>query len=480
MRLSKIIFAGSILGFVLFSGAIIVRAQDQPQPDTDTQPKPAARTTPFPVIDPSNTQDDDSSYTRLPDATPLTGAQIPTLGSSEARHSYWVPGAQLSTSIQSGQPGSSNSSWFAETYLMGNLSLLKVWSRSQLAFNYSGGGHFSSSSQQGNGWMQQFSLVQSFQWDRLSLQFIDQFAYLPQSQFGFGGGTSLGVPGAGGGVGPVIPGLGGNYLPNQSIYAALGPRYSNAGVIQATYTATSRGSITATGSYGILRFVDPGNVDSNSLTASLGYNYLLTRADTIGVFYSFNNFQYSGEPQAFAVQSVNAAYGRKITGRIALQASGGPQYTRFRIPVGTQTSKLGANFNVNATYSFENGGISLGFQHGVTGGSGVFTGSTVNSITFAFNRKISREWSGFANLGFAHNSAVVSSTTSAFPTYSSLFISLGASRPIGREFAFSASYTANISTTAQTTCPTGSCTSNQTYSYITLNLQWHPRPLIMP
>jgi hypothetical protein len=480
MKLSKVIFASPFLCCALLLGAQNARAQDEPQPDSDAQPKPAARTTPFPVIDPSNTEDDAISNAQIPDNTPLTGAQVPTLGSSEFRHSYWVPGVQYSSSIQSGQAGSSNSSWLVNNYVLGNLSLLQVWSRAQFALNYSGGGYFSNDSQQGNGWTQQFSATQTFQWNRLTFSLIDQFSYLPQSQFGFGGGTNLGVPGVGGSTGPVIPGLGGSYVPNQSIYNALGPRYSNAAVIQATYATSRRGSITASGSYGILRFTEAGNVDNADVIASLGYNYILSKEDTIGVVYRFSEFQYPGQPQAFSDQSFNIAYSRKLTGRLALQASGGPEITKFRVPIGTQTSKVGGNLNVSATYGFQNGGLTFGYLHGVSGGGGLLSGSVADTVNFGFNHKLSRVWTGTASVGYSRNSAIESATSLASTNYDSLFFSVGANRPFGRDILFSGTYTANISTIAQGGCTTGSCTSNQNYNYITLSFQWHSRPLILP
>ena len=42
---------------------------------------------------------------------------------------------------------------------------------------------------------------QTFQWNRWAVQILDQFSYLPQSDFGFGGGTNLGFPGVGGSIG---------------------------------------------------------------------------------------------------------------------------------------------------------------------------------------------------------------------------------------------------------------------------------------
>ena len=54
-----------------------------------------------------------------------------------------------------------------------------------------------------------------------------------------------------------------------------------------TYLTSPRGSVTLSGSYGLLNFVEPGNVDNQTTTGTIGYNYVLTRKDTIGAFYSF-------------------------------------------------------------------------------------------------------------------------------------------------------------------------------------------------
>ena len=166
-----------------------------------------------------------------------------------------MPGIQWSGTIQSNSYNQTqNSSWLMNNYLIGNVSLLKAWSRSELAINYSGGGFFSTDNAQGNGVYQSLTLSQVFQWNRWSVQILDQFSYSPLSSFGFGGGTNLGVPGVGGSLGSTIPGMGTSYIPNQSIYASVGPRYVNATALQLTYATSPRGSITASGSYGVSRF----------------------------------------------------------------------------------------------------------------------------------------------------------------------------------------------------------------------------------
>ena len=259
MSLRQAIFAGFLLLLLLLSGAPNSFAQtdpQEPQETPDAPPKPAARSTPLPPID--SGQDDTQDINQLqPDTTPLTGVANATLGTSELRHSYWVPGIQFASNIQSGQYGQTSSGWLVNNYLMANLSLLKAWSHSQLNLNYSGGGVFSSDSHIGNGYTQQMAVSQTFQWNRFQLQFLDQFYYLPQQQFGFGSGTSLGVPGVGGGTGPSVPTIGGGVAPNQSIFTAIGPSYNNTFVVQTNYQLTPRASITASGSYGILRFRGP-------------------------------------------------------------------------------------------------------------------------------------------------------------------------------------------------------------------------------
>src|SRR6266436_9789181 len=486
MNLRKAILGGGCCALALLLGALNGRAQEQPQAPTDTTPKPAARTYPMPIIDSGNQQDEnsvqDTTNGLQPDTTPLTGVQNATVGSPEMRHSYWVPGLQYASTIQSNGYNQPNSSaWSAYNYLNGNISLLKAWRGSELAVNYSGGSALSTNnSTQGNSYTQQLALSQTFHWNRWQLQILDQFAYLPQSAFGFGGGTNLGIPGVGGSLGPSIPGLGSDFVPNQSIYASIGPRYSNAGVIQANYLISPRGSITTSGSYGILRFVDAGSVDNNSVMGSLGYNYLISSKDTIGVVYRFSSYQYPGQPQAFGDHIVNLAYGRKITGHLALQLYGGADFATFRVPFGTQSSRIGANASANLTYGLRKGALSAGYIHGLTGGSGVFTGSTVDQVNFGGSRNLGRIWSANITFGYAHNTAIMNSMQASFPNYNSWFAGGGVSRPLGRNLNFAVAYTAYINDSTQSGCTLTPCSTMQTYNSVALNLQWHTRPFVLP
>src|SRR6202048_603671 len=174
------ILRGSAIAGVVCSAFSVSGAYAQDPQEENSKPKPAAHA---PLIDPNapDTTTDPNALT--PDTAPLTGIQSPGLGSVEFRHSYWVPGIQVANTAQSGGNGGN---WFDTTYLAGNLSLSEAWAHSHLALNYSGGGYFSTNNA-GNGNYQQLGVVQAFEWRRFQLQFFDDFAYLPTSQFGFGG-----------------------------------------------------------------------------------------------------------------------------------------------------------------------------------------------------------------------------------------------------------------------------------------------------
>jgi len=469
----RIIILGTwILVLALSLGALASFAQDEPEPPPGAPPKPAGYS--FPGL--GGQQEGELQ----PDNSPLTGMQNATLGTPEIRHSYWVPGLQFSSneySNSSGQPGGSG--WTSDNYFIGNLSLLQAWNRALLAVNYSGGGYVSTNSQQGSGYYQQLALAQSFHTERWVIQFVDQLSRIPQSGFGFGGGTNLGIPGVGGSLGTTIPGLGGNYVPNQTIYG-VGPYTSNVSALQATYALSRRSSLTLAGSYGLLRFDQTGNYDSNTTVGSIGYNYQLSDNDTVGLAYRFSSYQYPGNPQAYSDNVFSVAYGRKVTGRLALRLFIGPEITNFRIPVGNSSQKIGLSATADMSYAFHRGAFTLEYVHGLSAGSGVFIGSNLDLFMATVSRNLTRQWTGSLIFGYSRNSPVAGTTTAGYSAYSDWLIGCNATRPIGRDFSFAVAYTATIGSYPGSGCTGTGCNTSNTYNTITVNFQWHPRPFVLP
>jgi hypothetical protein len=467
-----------ILTAVALAGAGAIWAQDEPQePPPESAPKPAGQS--MPGVDTGQDQNANQNNQIQPDDTPLTGMLTPTLGSPEIQHSYVVAGLQYASSIQSS--GYGNSSWFDYNYAAANVSLLEAWSHSKLVLNYSGGGYFSSESGYGSGAYQVLSYAQAFDFNRWKFQIQDSFSYSPQSVYGFGGGTNLGIAGVGGGLGPTTPGIGNTYVPNVSLYAGLGPQYSNIGVLQGTYAVTPRGSITVSAGYGILNFIDPGFVDTDSLFTAVGYNYQLTRKDTIGAFYEFSSYHFPGDPQAYGSQIASLAYSRKITGRLALSLHGGPQYNSFRIPIGTSSGQFGWYASGSLGYSLERGSISASYNHGLSGGGGLLVGSTFDQVNLNASRSLTRVWTGNVNFGFANNKSILTSPGVFNPSYRSWYAGGGVSRHFGRSVTLGLSYTASISSYSLPTCPGTTCgpSSNSLYQTINVSVQWRTRPFVL-
>jgi hypothetical protein len=177
---------------------------------------------------------------------------------------------------------------------------------------------------------------------------------------------------------------------------------------------------------------------------------------------------------------VQAVYGRKITGRLALQLSGGPDITNFRVATGTnpKTQYVSGTASANLSYAFRTGMMSLNYTHGINNGSGVFLGATSDQLTGTATRKLSRVWSGNASLGYARNKSAASSGAQN-QTYNTLYVGAGLERPLSREVDLTFSYTANIQTSNGTVCAGTNCSSSNTTHVIGLGFTWQARPLVL-
>lgn len=464
---------GAVLTAILCLPTILL-AQEQDRP-----PKPAAREY-LPLGGP-NDQSDINSQSVTPDDRPLTGAQVTTLGSPEIRHSYWVPGFEYGNFIlSSSSQNPTISDWNSTSYFGANFSLLESWRHGQFNVNYSGGGFTSTDSGIGNGYYHQVGIVQQFDWRRWQLSLMDQFAYLPQTQFGFGAGTNLALPGIGGTLGTQSPALQGSFLPNQSIYSAFGPRYSNAFVTQIGYGISRRSSLILVGSYGVLRFTDPGNVNTDDAIFSAGYEYELSKNSTLGILYRFSGYHFAGQPQAIGDHAAQLAYGRKITGRIALQLLGGPELTQLRVPLGGSNQHLSGSGAANLTFAItKRTDLTGGYSHGVSGGSGVFTGATSDQIQGSLALQLSRRWRGGIHLGYSRNTSIVQNGAQSAPVYNTSYAGANLERALGQNAHFSVAYTANMESSNQPITSILVPSTSFTRHQLTIEFGWHMRPFII-
>src|ERR1700757_3491665 len=295
------------------------------QEGNEEKPKPAARVLlPLPDLNGDQRDSDQGDQTLRPDHGPVGGVQAGTLGTSEIRHSYWVTGVQYGNSTQTNTVSTTTSSggWSTTNYASGNLSLLEAWGHSLLGANYTGGGSFSNDADP----TQYHQLSSAWELDGRRWQglIVEQFSYLPQSSFGFGGTTGLAIPGISGALAAPLPGLQQIFVPGQAVLSAGGPRYSSSSAAQLTYGVSRRGAFTAAVVYGLLRFSNSGNVSNDTEILNAAYNYAVTRKNSVGVIYRFTAFHFPGNPQALGDQLFEFMYARRVTGRLSLNLAGGP------------------------------------------------------------------------------------------------------------------------------------------------------------
>jgi hypothetical protein len=478
MTIAGVIFVASFSGNFAYSNAQEQPEQPEQQDQVTSKPKPAGRALTaegYPDQDPLG--DQESTPTLRPDTRPLTGVQNPTLGSPQILHSYWVPGIQYGNKVSSVPLNRlAPVGWNSTSYIVGALSLLKVWTNAELSVNYSGGGILASYNQ-GNGSLHQFEVVQLFDWKRWKFVLLDKFSYLPESAITFAITTGISTPGVGGDLGYALSDLQNTYQPSQTIFDSFGPRYSNSFTPQGLYAISPRGSINLAGSYGILRFTEPGNIDSNDGILNVGYNYALTKNDAIGVLYRFAAFRYIGNPQALNNHSVLAAYHHRITGRLALQLFVGPQLTTFRVPLEGVTHALGPSAGVTFSYARGSNNLSLAYTHAVNGGSGILLGANVDELQATLMRRLTRRWSGGVNVGYALNRRVIESGPGqSSPVYNLYYVGAGLRRSFYRDSTFYVTYVGNFHT-GQSVCV--SCSANHTEHDITVGFSWHATPFVI-
>jgi hypothetical protein len=483
MTALKILAPAVLSAVALLLGSFSACAHQQQPSEDRSKAKPAARSIP-PVAYPDQQLggDQDSTPPLQPDSQPLTGVQNPSLGSPEIGHSYVVPGVQvLDTARSISLNQASGSEWSSTAYAAGNLSVYRLTSHSELSANYSGGGYFSTQSAQSTGHFHQVGLKQSFRWRRWQLALMDEFSYLPESSFGFGLGTGLAIPGVGAGLAPFLPGVQTSYQPNQTILTSRGTRYSNSFTTEVNYSISRRSSINVAGSYGILRFLDPGNIDSDVDILNVGYNYEISKTDSIGVLYRFSEYHFRDTPQALSDHAVHVAYGRKITGRLALQLFGGPEIAVFRVPIDNETQRVSPSGGVILSYALPSSAVSVRYNHGVSNGGGILIGSNTDQVRLELDRHISRLWQGSVSFGFARNQGLGTFLTvsQGGQSYDSYVMGGSLAHALGRNANLSLAYSARIQTSTQNVCAAGACNTSYTQHQVTFGLSWHAAPVVL-
>jgi hypothetical protein len=316
----------------------------------------------------------------------------------------------------------------------GTLGYTSSSARNQFGTTYSGGGAWSSQGSASNTYFQNFEVKDTMSFRRFTLTVLDDVSYLPQSPVGGGSG----IPGVGDlsgilGFGTLAPTI----APNQTIFSQNAQRVSNATAGSVTLNLTGKTSVTALGSYGILRFVDTDGFDSKQEMAGMTVNHKFSARDTVGIKYAFSQFGYIETPVTIDAHQASLIYERVWSRRWRSDFAVGPEWV-----MGTEASTLPTSMNIagNASVTYNLSSVTsfdLLYYRGITGGSGVLLGSRVDSVSLAAMHSFGRSWSASVTGAYSRNVGLTQDLL-----YTTKYAGAQLTRKFGRHFSGYFSYTA--------------------------------------
>lgn len=423
---------------------------------------------------------------------PISGIDQPSLGPWFPTRSFLLPGVHVSEALDTNVGQTAGTSAInGVTRALGCLMLQKISGRYVTALDYVGGVAFYTGINPNLAQIQQFDAEQKILWHSGAFTVRDRFSYLPEGSFGFGaygesGAYNLGLGGIGYTGGTLGQGLGGLF--GLGAFGSLGqqPRIDNLTVADVTQNLSARSSLTFAGGYEIVHFTDntAGFIDSNQITAQVGYDYKLTRKSQIALIYGFQHFQYPNIPgSSLSTHVVNVMYGHRISGRMDFLVGAGPQVTLINnSPLfGGSSNRVTVSARAALRYRFPRTSMGIYFDRYDSTGSGYFAGAVSDVVRFSVSRPLTRKWSATADIGYAYSSALQPTLAGPLPptTNSFQYVYAGAAvhRPLGRQFALFVSYQFNDLWFNGASCNAGSACGSAVRNVAAVGLDWHPRPI---
>jgi hypothetical protein len=475
-------------GFVCAILAISPKARAQQQ-NTGTQSQQNQTEAPIPAyhspyVAPAAEEGTEENSQSTPlNTRPLSGAQYISMSNVSNERSYWQPRVDLSgTGDSNPQVSTSSSSWGTWESFLGGVDIHHTSGSSDLMLSYTGGYMYSNESNVPNGNVQELGFSEKVSFRRSVLAFFDELNYLPQASLGFGGVGGLPL------TGNSATGLGPGFTSGQSILTGQGQNLENSSVLQLETFLTPRSSISMAGGYSLLHFFGNNLVDSGDVTFQGGYNYQLSRHDTLAILYAFSDFRYNSLDQSIYTHSVEGSYGRRVTGRLAFQVAAGPEFAIFNQGAGTgggagtpgiSTTHLYWTLSSSLSYQYQRTGLGLNYSHGVSAGSGVIAGSLNDTATGSVTRKMSPTFSSGLSAGYSRNAElVVSGSPVSGQNYDYWFAGASFTHPFTETLGVTFSYQMQYQTSNASFCIGTSCGTSIVRHLVSVGLNWHQRPLL--
>jgi hypothetical protein len=263
------------------------------------------------------------------------------------------------------------------------------------------------------------------------------------------------------------------FIPGQGIVTGSTTRFGNASFAQVRYLLGPRTSVFATGAYGFLNFSDANFTDFTQRNAVAGFDHRLNGADTLGVNYGFTQFQFSRGGSVIKTHTVQVAYGRRITNRLAMEVSGGPQIGSFNDPVLGPTQRLFWTLNSSLQYRRGHSTVGFAYRHALDGGSGVLAGAQSDSLSLSWQRRINPLWDLGTSVTYNRSKGLQTFTGSVpHPSFDGQSVGLRVSRKLGSDRSLYLGYNASHQR-GEVGC--GSSCGFALRHSISMGFSWNPR-----
>jgi hypothetical protein len=427
-------------------------------------------------------QESSSAPQEQPDTQPLVGAYLSKVGSTPELHSYLQPTFTIGELLETSPydiPGSHNQV-YPVTMPMAGVDLKVLHQSNEFSLNYQGGGFIYDNGAAPSTTFHMANVMDSIQFSRATLTFEDVFSYMPEAGFGmpglgmFGGFGGGGFAGAGAAVNPA-------YTPNESILTGNYGAFNNTALVQGVYELTARTSISAMGGYGLLQFGkgSEGFTDGNTYNGLIGLNHEISERNTIGISYLYSSFDYVGSPVSFNSQAADFTFGRKITGRLALQLYAGPELITYKSSTLPTIQSVYLSGTASLSYSLGRDSFSLYGGRFASGGGGVIAGAETTMASGGWRRELTRTWDSDIMAGYSRNSGLLGGVASKTGLeYGYWFGDFTLNHNIGRYVKFYAGYEFQRQTTSGI-CTSAACGLPLSNQVLGIGFSYTPRPIAL-
>jgi hypothetical protein len=414
-------------------------------------------------------------------ANPASDETSTSEGPSESR-SFLQLGLHASEGMQSNPSGllGYSSQYSSVTNVLGSARLRDVKRRSTSALDYMGGGSlydgYGSSSffeQQ----IQQLGASQSFASRRWRLVLRDTFRYLSEGSFGTSGldNSSVGVD-----SGETPTSAGSSNVPSPPVVIGQDSYLVNESGAEFLEALNRRSSLYAAADYSLINYFNTAqslyNIRQGS--GSGGYNYQLTRKNSVGVVYQYQNFRYPSDALgSVSTNAIEFTFRRIVTGRMNLSTSAGPEFTDVNSGNGQQTREIGFAARAAAVYKWEKSSLNGFYSHQVAGGSGIFAGVNEDVVGAMFGRIFHRNWNASVNGGYTLGRQIGSALPGQqLGSFAFEFAGGTVRRQFGRKLSVFGTY--DFSGENFSNCPASlACEPVLRRQTISIGLDWYFRPL---